>query len=73
MSRICYGRASRQSVGRSHGYTADGIVTDMLGNLNRQRSVTDLHRQRIIDCRQMPLVKANVNDGSHYLSYASCI
>ena len=59
----------RKSVGRSHCYAANGIIADMLRYLDGQRLIAYRHCKRIIYIGQRTLVvKANIDDRSHYLS-----
>ena len=60
-------RVARQTVGRSHCDAANGVVADMLRNLDGKRAIADRHGQGIVNRRHCAVVKAHVHNRSHDL------
>jgi hypothetical protein len=58
--------APDQAIGRVHGNSADGVVANMLGNLQNQADVVVLHLKSGSHRRQ-DAIEADVHDGSNDL------
>ena len=62
--------AAHQTLGRVHGDGADGVLAEMLGDLEHEALALVLGLERVENFRQMP-VELHVDDGAHDLANAT--
>ena len=73
LARIVDGGVAFQAVGGRHCDTTHHVVAYMLSHFNGEFFAVVIYLQSVVNCRQMPLVKRNVDDRSHNLRHSARI